>query len=128
MVWNLMNESSVRADGVELPNMHVKPYVEYGVGLQRFWSDKFSAFGQAMVRNGGRTGIAFTAGFRWALGSNETEVRNNERGKKFMHSVSLPLRRVKTGAATQCTQEALTVTPQSKKVIKTRSRRIVKRV
>ena len=75
MVWNLMNQTSVSANGVDLPSMHTKPYVEYGVGLQRCWDDKFSAFGQAMIRNGGRTGIAFTAGFRWALG-NEPKARS----------------------------------------------------
>ena len=68
IMWNLMNETNVKANGVNLPNMHTKPYVEYGIGIQKHMSDKFSGYAQAMVRNGGRTGIAFTAGFRWALG------------------------------------------------------------
>ncbi len=45
----------------------MKPYVEYGVGVQKNWKDRFTAFGQAMLRNGGRTGIALSGGFRWAL-------------------------------------------------------------
>ncbi|MCM1339153.1 MAG: hypothetical protein NC191_05740 [Muribaculaceae bacterium] len=68
MVWNLMNETGSTANGVTLPQMHSKPYVEYGLGVQKNMKDRFTAFGQAMVRNGGRTGIALTAGFRWALG------------------------------------------------------------
>ena len=68
MVWNVMNENNVTANNVRLPEMSLKPYVEYGVGVQRNWKDKFTAFGQAMLRNGGRNGIALTAGFRWALG------------------------------------------------------------
>ena len=48
MVWNLLNETNATADGVKLPEMHTKPYVEYGVGLQRTWADKFSAYGQAL--------------------------------------------------------------------------------
>ena len=68
MVWNVMNENNVTANNVRLPEMSMKPYVEYGVGVQRNWKDKFTAFGQAMLRNGGRNGIALTAGFRWALG------------------------------------------------------------
>ena len=48
--------------------MYVKPYAEYGLGLQRHWGDRFIAFGQAMVRSGGRNGVALTFGFRWALG------------------------------------------------------------
>ena len=68
MTWNLLNETESEANGVKLPEMHTKPYVEYGVGVQRTWADKYSAYGQAMVRNGGRTGVALTFGFRWALG------------------------------------------------------------
>jgi len=68
MVWNVMNENKVTANNVRLPEMSMKPYVEYGLGLQRNWKDKFTAFGQAMIRNGGRNGIALTAGFRWSLG------------------------------------------------------------
>lgn len=68
MVWNVMNENKVTANSVRLPEMGLKPYVEYGVGVQRNWKDRFTAFCQAMIRNGGRNGIALTAGFRWALG------------------------------------------------------------
>ena len=51
MVWNLMNETNVTANGVSLPDMSVKPYVEYGVGVQKLWKDKFTGFLQAMIRN-----------------------------------------------------------------------------
>ena len=73
MVWNLMNESKITANNVKLPEMSVKPYVEYGVGVQRNWADKFTAFLQAMIRNGGRNGIALTGGFRFMLGSDDKD-------------------------------------------------------
>ena len=73
MVWNLMNESKATANNVRLPEMSVKPYVEYGVGVQRNWADKYTGYLQAMVRNGGRTGVALTGGFRFMLGD-ETKV------------------------------------------------------
>ena len=78
MVWNLMNESKVTANNVKLPEMSVKPYVEYGVGVQRNWADKFTAFLQAMIRNGGRNGVALTGGFRFMLGS---EPKNSDKPK-----------------------------------------------
>ena len=53
MVWNLLDESKVTADSVRLPEMSIKPYVQYGVGLQKRVNDKFLAFGQAMIHNGG---------------------------------------------------------------------------
>ncbi len=73
MVWNVMNQNKVMANNVRLPEASMKPYVEYGLGVQRNWKDKFTAFGQAMVRNGGRNGISLTAGFRWTIGNPPTE-------------------------------------------------------
>ena len=84
MVWNLMNESKVTANNVKLPEMSVKPYVEYGVGVQRNWADKFTAFLQAMIRNGGRNGIALTGGFRFMLGSDDD---NKPKVKKEIKSL-----------------------------------------
>lgn len=68
MVWSIMDHTNVMAQDVRLPQLSVKPYVEYGVGVQKSWGERFTAFFQTMIRNGGRTGIVLTAGFRWALG------------------------------------------------------------
>lgn len=76
MVWDILHESNTKVNGVKLPEMYTKPYVQYGVGLQRCWDEKFSAFGQAMIRNGGRNGISLTFGLRWALGKDAQTVKN----------------------------------------------------
>jgi hypothetical protein len=68
MVWNLMNETHVVASGAKLPEMSIKPYVEYGAGVQKSFGERFTGYLQAMLRNGGRNGIALSGGFRWALG------------------------------------------------------------
>ena len=68
MIWNLLDESRVTADSVRLPEMSIKPYVQYGVGLQKRVNDKFLAFGQAMIHNGGRNGVSLSAGLRWKIG------------------------------------------------------------
>lgn len=68
MVWSIMDKTDVIAQDVRLPQLSTKPYVEYGVGVQKTWGERFTAFFQTMIRNGGRTGIVLTAGFRWALG------------------------------------------------------------
>ena len=68
MVWNLLDKSDVRANDVKLPEMSIKPYIQYGVGVQKRFKDRCMAFGQAMIQNGGRNGISLTAGFRWSLG------------------------------------------------------------
>ena len=68
MVYNILDKTKVTADDVRLPEMSIKPYVEYGLGLQRRWGSGFTAYGQAMIHNGGRNGIALSFGFKWAVG------------------------------------------------------------
>ena len=68
MVWNIMDSQKVTANAVRLPEMSVDPYVQYGLGVQKRIKDKFVAFGQALVSNGGRNGVSLTFGLRWFLG------------------------------------------------------------
>ena len=68
MVWNIIDKTDFHANDVALPQMSVKPYFQYGVGIQKRWGERFTGFLQAMVRNGGRNGVALSAGFRWAIG------------------------------------------------------------
>ena len=73
MVWSIMDKTNVMANDVRLPQLSVKPYVEYGVGVQKSWGERFTAFFQTMLRNGGRTGVALTAGFRWSIGKDPSK-------------------------------------------------------
>lgn len=67
MVWNVMDRARFKANDVTLPNMSVDPYFQYGLGVQKRIGNRFTGFGQAMLRNGGRNGIALQFGFRWAI-------------------------------------------------------------
>ena len=82
MVWNVLNSSHVSANSVTLPQMSVKPYIQYGLGLQKTVKDNFVAYGQAMIQNGGRNGISLTAGFRWAIGRGVNESKPIEKVQK----------------------------------------------
>jgi outer membrane autotransporter protein len=93
MVWNLMGESNATANGVKLPEMSIKPYVQYGVGVQKRIKDHFTAYGQAMIQNGGRNGISLTAGFRWALGHDgcdyeDDKVENTKTDRKVLKQIN----------------------------------------
>lgn len=68
MVWNIMDQTRFSANDVSLPELSVGPYIQYGIGLQRRWGERFTGYGQAMIRNGGRNGISLQFGFRFALG------------------------------------------------------------
>lgn len=125
MVWNILDDTKVTANDVRLPEMSVKPYVEYGLGIQKRWKDKFTGFTQAMVRNGGRNGVALTAGFRWALGKEgkpiekvQNDSKNNDvltsktgekisGGRKILKQLT-PEQRTALGAKPQDTSRTVT--------------------
>ena len=67
--WNIMDETNFTAAESTLPEMSIKPYVNYGFGIQRTINDRLTAYGQIMLRHGGRNGIAANFGGRYMLGS-----------------------------------------------------------
>ena len=87
MVWNLLNQTDTTANNIALPQMHIRPYVEYGLGIQKRWADKFTGFLQAMIRNGGRNGIAITGGLRWNIGKAPAENVNSDKPKTVIKSL-----------------------------------------
>lgn len=71
MNWNIMNnENNFLANETSLPNFSIKPYFQYGVGIQKLVNDNFTGFAQVLLRNGGRNGIAATLGMRYLLDYN----------------------------------------------------------
>ena len=88
MVWNIMDKTDFHANNVNLPSLSVKPYVQYGVGVQKRWGERFTRFFQTMFRNGGRNGVALSLGFRWAIGkehnSNLKDTANNKTSNKII--------------------------------------------
>lgn len=67
MVWNIIDDTKFRANDVYLPELSVKPFVQYGVGVQKRWGDRLTGFLEGMIRNGGRNGIALMFGFRISI-------------------------------------------------------------
>lgn len=88
MIWNLLDKSKVSANDVRLPEMSIKPYVQYGVGVQKRFKDRYMAFGQAMIQNGGRNGISLTAGFRWAIGKEGKPLEKVQRVNNKVSNVT----------------------------------------
>ena len=68
MIWNVMDKTKFMANEVYLPELSIKPFVKYGVGLRKSWGERFTGYLQTYITNGGRNGIGLQAGFNWALG------------------------------------------------------------
>ena len=64
-VHNFMGKTNVRANGEKIPELSIDPYVEYSLGFQKTWSDKYTIYGQATGRHGGRSGAEVSTGIRW---------------------------------------------------------------
>ena len=67
MVWNIIDKSNFQANDVYLPSLAIKPFVQYGVGVQKRWGDRLTGFLEGMIRNGGRNGIALQFGLRISI-------------------------------------------------------------
>lgn len=82
MVWNVfMGSNQVTANDVVLPQLSERAFVQYGIGIQRTWADRFTGFLQTMVRNGGRNGVVLSAGLRWTFGEDK-KAENIEAKRK----------------------------------------------
>lgn len=66
-VQNVMDKTDFIANGVSLPQLSIAPYIEYGIGYQRVWKERFTGFAQTLLRGGGRNGVALQFGLRWAI-------------------------------------------------------------
>lgn len=66
-VQNIMDNTHFTANDIELPQLSIAPYIEYGIGYQGVWKDRLTGFFQTLFRGGGRNGVAFQFGLRWAF-------------------------------------------------------------
>ena len=95
MVWNVMDKTDITAANVSLPDMSVKPYFEYGVGVQKRWGERFTGFGQVMLKAGGIKGASLGCGFRWALGKPPVKSYNPPKAKNLVQTTSVKLSNIK---------------------------------
>ena len=79
VVWNIMDRTHFQANDVTLPNMSIKPFVKYGVGIRKTWGQRFTGFFQTYFTNGGRNGVGLQAGFRWMLGTDPSPYTKSKK-------------------------------------------------
>jgi hypothetical protein len=118
MIWNILDKSRVTADSVRLPDASVKPYFQYGIGVQRHFKDNFMAFGQVMMQNGGRNGVSLTAGIRWIVGKDSKSNQKVELNKNVRTSTKPAPKQVQNKSINTSNVTMKTSGSQDRKVIK----------
>ncbi len=68
MVWNLIDKSKFKANDVSLPQLSIKPFVFYSVGVRKIFNENFTGYSQVYLVNGGRNGVGLQAGLRFKVG------------------------------------------------------------
>ena len=78
-MYNLNQSVGGRAGHVDLPNVHMKRgYIQYGLGVNKRFGDRFNGYLQAVIRNVGRTGVGLQAGFQWQLGKGSSNTSTSK--------------------------------------------------
>ena len=67
-MWNIMDKTKFDAMETSLPQLSVKPYIQYGIGVQKRWGERSTGYAQAMFRNIGRNGVILSLGYRASFG------------------------------------------------------------
>ena len=68
-MYNINGACGGRAGNVGLPQVEMeRGYIQYGLGFTKKFTDRASGYLQAVLRNVGRTGVGFQAGFNIKLG------------------------------------------------------------
>ena len=66
--FNICDNADYKVGVVDLPDARVKSYIEYGLGMQKRWGDRFTGYGQFLGRGIGRNGVGLNLGIRWMVG------------------------------------------------------------
>lgn len=67
-VFNFFDKTDFKANRVKLPEMSIKHYVKYGMGLRQTWDNGLIGYIQAYMTNGGRNSVSIQCGLRWDFG------------------------------------------------------------
>jgi len=65
VIWNLMDDLVFKANDSEHPNMPIKTYAQYGVGVNKYFGEKFTAGADLFGRAMGRTGFGGQVNIRY---------------------------------------------------------------
>lgn len=74
---------------ISLPEMSIKPFIRYYIGVQKRTDERFTGFGQIFFNTLGRSGIGFSFGFKWSL--RRTLPKNCQNQFMYMNNKKRPI-------------------------------------
>ncbi len=84
VVWNALDKTEFKASDATLPELSVKPFVKYGIGVRKNWGERLVGFFQTFFTSGGRNGVGLQAGVRMTLGNAQPKHANATGERKFI--------------------------------------------
>ena len=81
MIWNILDETNFKANDISLPELSVKPFVKYGIGIRKTWGERFTGYFQTYLTHGGRNGVGLQLGFNWAFGGGKSKRKAHNNAK-----------------------------------------------
>jgi outer membrane autotransporter protein len=73
-MYNINQSVGGRAGNVNMPRISMdRGYIQYGIGVNKKFTDRFSGYFQTVIRNVGRNGIGLQMGFQWKLGKGSSK-------------------------------------------------------
>lgn len=74
---------------ISLPEMSIKPFIRYYIGVQKRIGERFTGFGLIFFNTLGRGGIGFSFGFKWSL--RRTLPKNCQNQFMYMNNKKRPI-------------------------------------
>ena len=63
-VWTFTQDQDMTVSNFNLPDIELKDYAEYGIGLEKSWADRAAGFVEIKRRDGGQNGWNFNLGYK----------------------------------------------------------------
>ncbi|MCR4881052.1 MAG: hypothetical protein K6A44_03775 [bacterium] len=60
--WPCIAKTVANVNDIGIPDLKLRSYVEYGAGLRKNLGERFTGYAEAVMRNGGRTGVSIQGG------------------------------------------------------------------
>ena len=74
-MYNLNGAVGGRGGNVDIPRLAMeRGYIQYGLGATKKFTDRASGYFQSVLRNVGRTGVGFQAGFQYKIGKDYSNM------------------------------------------------------